>query len=92
MPEGAIYVGRPSTWGNGYLVGMTLEIVENGVARRTVITRAMSIELFRGYAGRRLALDPDWLTPLIGHDLACWCELDQPCHVDVLLELVAPMA
>ena len=24
---------------------------------------------------------------LRGHDLACWCPLDQPCHADVLLEL-----
>lgn len=24
---------------------------------------------------------------LTGHDLACWCPLDQPCHADVLLEL-----
>ena len=23
---------------------------------------------------------------LRGHDLACWCPLDQPCHADVLLE------
>jgi hypothetical protein len=22
-----------------------------------------------------------------GHNLACWCPLDQPCHADVLLEL-----
>lgn len=29
---------------------------------------------------------PD-LGPLRGHDLACWCPLDQPCHADVLLEL-----
>jgi hypothetical protein len=28
------------------------------------------------------------LVPLLcGHDLACWCPLDQPCHADVLLEL-----
>jgi hypothetical protein len=27
------------------------------------------------------------LTELAGHDLACWCPLDQPCHADVLLEL-----
>lgn len=26
---------------------------------------------------------------LRGHDLACWCPLDQPCHADVLLELAA---
>ena len=24
---------------------------------------------------------------LRGHDLACWCRLDEPCHADVLLEL-----
>jgi hypothetical protein len=24
---------------------------------------------------------------LAGHDLACWCPLDHPCHADVLLEL-----
>ena len=22
-----------------------------------------------------------------GHDLACWCPLDEPCHADVLLEI-----
>jgi hypothetical protein len=27
------------------------------------------------------------LEALRGHDLACWCPLDQPCHADVLLEL-----
>jgi len=29
---------------------------------------------------------PD-LESLRGHDLVCWCPLDQPCHADVLLEL-----
>jgi len=24
---------------------------------------------------------------LRGHDLACWCPLDQPCHADRLLEV-----
>ena len=28
-----------------------------------------------------------YLGELRGHDLACWCPLDQPCHADVLLEL-----
>jgi len=32
--------------------------------------------------------DPaDYFDELRGHDLACWCPLDQPCHADVLLEL-----
>jgi hypothetical protein len=29
----------------------------------------------------------EWIAPLRGKDLACWCPLDQPCHADVLLEL-----
>lgn len=24
---------------------------------------------------------------LRGKDIACWCPLDQPCHVDILLEI-----
>jgi hypothetical protein len=24
---------------------------------------------------------------LAGHDLACWCPLDGPCHADVLLDV-----
>ena len=24
---------------------------------------------------------------LAGHDLACWCPLEGPCHADVLLEI-----
>lgn len=27
----------------------------------------------------------EWLEPLRGHDLACWCPLDMPCHADLLL-------
>lgn len=29
----------------------------------------------------------EWLAPLAGHDLACWCPPDLACHADVLLEL-----
>ena len=29
----------------------------------------------------------EWIAPLRGKDLVCWCPLDQPCHADVLLEI-----
>lgn len=32
--------------------------------------------------------DPDFYVPLQGKNLACWCPLDQPCHADVLIEMV----
>ena len=51
-----------------------------------VYTRDRIIDLYRR-AARFWVDDPDWLAPLRGHDLVCWCPLDQPCHADVLLEL-----
>lgn len=38
------------------------------------------------FGGRFEAAGLD-VTELRGHDLACWCPLDSPCHADVLLEL-----
>jgi hypothetical protein len=35
---------------------------------------------------KKLEDDPNFLEPLRGKNLACWCPLDRPCHVDVLLE------
>lgn len=75
MPSGSVYVGRPSRWGNPYQVGA--DPVD------PVLT------LFRAYATARALFDPSWLTPLHGHDLVCWCPLDQPCHADVLLGMIA---
>lgn len=50
-----------------------------------------AVSLFRTLAEHFRAVDPagfaEWIEPLRGHDLACSCPLDQPCHADVLLEL-----
>lgn len=91
MPKGAIYVGRPSQWGNPFEVGMV-------GAQGAVDAFAVHLSAYFGWEARtvRRAFYPwpaessafrDWLAPLRGHDLACWCPLDQPCHADVLLEL-----
>jgi hypothetical protein len=71
MPEGAIYVGRGSKWGNPYRVGTCL-----------IPDARAAVEAFA--ANFPISLD---LSELRGHDLACWCPLDQPCHADVLLAL-----
>lgn len=73
IPDGAVYVGRPSKWGNPFAIG------RDG-------TRETVIALYRDYldvvvlAGR---LD---LSELSGKDLVCWCA-PLPCHADVLLEM-----
>ena len=87
MPEGAVYVGRPSRFGNPYRVGFIYDIDDKPFV---VHTRAQAVELYR----RHLELHPlsaDDIAKLCGKDLACFCPLDQPCHADVLLELANPL-
>jgi hypothetical protein len=56
------------------------------------LTRAEAVEAFRswmrlavGRSGRPRSSEAQ--VELRGHDLACWCTLDGPCHADVLLEI-----
>lgn len=118
--HGAIYVGRPTRWGNPYVVGQG-ELVWNGeiegpgagrfryggaswVSQAPLaggLTAAQAVELYRWDLGWALSIHEDAhpedrertlelraaVALLAGHDLACWCPLDQPCHADVLLEL-----
>ena len=46
-----------------------------------------AVRKYRGFIEHRLLIDPIFLEPLRGKDLACWCSLDQECHAQVLLEL-----
>lgn len=95
MPEGAIYVGRGSMWGNPWRVGDTVMTHTPSVAAQgeTVYAREFVISPHIAVAFYRAAFEPDLddiVDQLRGHDLACWCPLDQPCHADVLLELANP--
>ena len=70
----AVYIGRPSVWGNPYRVGPDGD-------RGAVVAKYRQHVLGRVDLLRRV---PD----LVGVDLACWCK-PRACHGDVLLELVA---
>ena len=87
MPEGAVYVGRPSKWGNPFVVGRT-GVVGEWSREEYVEDRAQAVGMFRE-AGPDVLFyfgeEPHW-EELRGKDLVCWCPLDQPCHADVLLE------
>lgn len=79
MPEGAVYVGRLTKWGNPYVLG------EDG-------DRAECVSLYRQHFWKkngkwRFDASPNDIGELRGRDLACWCPLDRPCHADVLLEI-----
>jgi hypothetical protein len=85
MPEGAVYVGRPTKWGNPYAIGswvrlrperLPCQVADASHAVALFTADVWSNETFKKHA-----------VELRGKDLACWCPLDQPCHADVLLEL-----
>jgi hypothetical protein len=87
MPPNTVYVGRPSRWGNPFEPGQTLvNDLEVDPSGRTIDQR-LAVIGYRFHAANCLRDDSEWLVPLRGKDLACWCSLDQPCHADVLLEL-----
>lgn len=72
IPEGSVYIGRPSKWGNPYRIG------EDG-SRHEVIAKYL-----QWLIGNPLLMGS--LKELIGKDLVCYCS-PLPCHGDVLLEL-----
>ncbi|HJR25679.1 MAG TPA: DUF4326 domain-containing protein [Acidimicrobiales bacterium] len=82
-PEGAIVVARPSRWGNPFAIGAPHP--DHG----RPMTREDTIALHRAHVGRGGAgeLHAAELAQLRGHDLACWCRLDEACHADTLLGL-----
>ena len=47
----------------------------------------VSVELYRDHVHRTPDLMRAAPRELGGHDLCCWCPLDQPCHADVLLAI-----
>ena len=77
-PFGAVYVGRGTPYGNQFI--MTHEKGED------VGSRAWACAEFEKYAEGRHRREPNWLKPLVGKDLICWCAPKQ-CHADILLRL-----
>jgi len=71
--SGAVYIGRPSIWGNPFVIG------KDG-------TRREVIEKYRKYVMANKQLSDKIKHDLSGKDLVCWCS-PKPCHGDVLLEL-----
>lgn len=99
MPEGAIYVGRPSKWGNPFYIGGKAHVYMLGCwFQEDVPDAATATHMFEDWLTQQVnsRREGDWYRnnlrvslssgELRGKDLACWCRLDQPCHADVLLK------
>ena len=103
MPPATIYVGRPTVWGNPFehdgsdhskrrCAELYRDLI-TGSVNRFIKTHHPARDYTLGDVLLAQNLDAirkqilSHVRKLRGHDLACWCPLDQPCHADVLLEL-----
>jgi len=73
IPDGAVYIGRPSPFGNPFKIGPDGD-------------RATVIERYRAWLLSQPDLVARARRELAGKDLVCWCA-PLACHGDVLIEI-----
>jgi len=82
MPENAMSVTRPGRYGNPFKIG-PFDTRDDIILRHRNYLRAMTPDHLR-----------EFLLPLKGKDLACFCPLTDefgvivPCHADTLIEFL----
>ncbi len=91
MPAGAVYVGRPTKWGNPYRLDLyTFQHADGNQAPFNELeARRMAVRDFEHAlrCGMLPVTVEDVRRELRGKDLACWCPPGAVCHADVLLEI-----
>jgi hypothetical protein len=73
IPQGAVYVGRPTKWGNPFVVG------RHGV-------QGECVRLYAEWIKTQPTLLAAAQAELGGRDLVCWCA-PKACHADVLMAI-----
>ena len=73
VPKGAVYIGRPSKWGNPFVIGQDGD-------RDEVIAK------YRHWLMSQHELVAAARRELVGRDLVCFCA-PKSCHGDVLIEV-----
>ena len=74
VPKDAVYVGRPTKWGNPY------KMEDNWNDREAVVN------MYKELLDMNDELANEARAELKGKDLVCYCA-PQACHADVLLEI-----
>ncbi len=80
-PDGAVYIGRPTKWGNPFT-----HLVGKSKAEFVVATRGEAVTKFKEWFLAQPELVAAAKQELRGKDLICWCK-PASCHGDVLLEI-----
>jgi hypothetical protein len=73
IPAGSVFIGRPSKWGNPFIIG------KDG-------TRTAVIDKYKNWIMNQPELLNDIKKELKGKDLVCYCS-PKKCHGDILLEI-----
>lgn len=79
IPSGAIYVGRPTKWGNPFTH------LDYGKGIYKVNTVEEAVRCYEGWIRHQPELLSS-LQELKGKDLVCWCA-PGPCHANILIKL-----
>jgi Domain of unknown function (DUF4326) len=91
MPPNTVSVTRPGRWGNPFDWRDGLELSGGDVRW----CKGAAVDMFREWL-KHPEMFPEAPPPpsteeikaeLRGKNLACWCGLDEPCHVTVYLEI-----
>jgi hypothetical protein len=97
MPPGAVYVGRPTPWGNPWKaepvdgVGWCCTDTHTGLitqARDAADAHDLAVAHYRTWLKPQAELLAAARDTLRGKHLCCWCPPHLACHADVLLEVV----
>lgn len=80
VPADAVYVGRPSKWGNPFSHKSSVFNVYPAQSRAAAIAK------HREWLLSQPILVEEVKKELRGKDLVCWCS-PLPCHADTLLEI-----
>lgn len=88
----AAHLGQAFDWSQiGTKSPLWFTWAQRSLLRDTTIAADTSVAMYRRAIDRCRAETPDsfqeWIAPLRGKNLACWCHQDSPCHADVLLEI-----
>lgn len=96
-PSGAVYVGRPTIWGNPFRGRPRIGHARSVILYRAWLTGNLTPKILASAGFGRdeiIALDRlrhrvlHEIGRLTGRNLQCWCPLTSPwCHADVLLDL-----
>lgn len=85
MPEGAVYVGRPTKWGNPFISALAFKRwLETGDYHYfDLLTPRPHLDELNERRSAILSAANE----LRGKLLACWCGFGCECHADVLAEM-----